>query len=165
MAGIRAGIKDVVREVDHGWERIRKSLEVLRRAGSTVKVGVLGNTASASHGGINNVDLAAVHEFGSTSRGIPERSFLRAPYDENRDRYYEMLGVGLRNVIEGKLTVEKVLGIVGLKMESDFKARIVAGIPPPLKPETIARKGSSTPLIDHGQLLGAISHEVVLKGR
>ena len=44
-------------------------------------------------------------------------------------------------------------------------AKIDEGLQPPLKPATIAAKGSSTPLIDTGQLYGQITHEVESDGR
>ncbi|MDR1648916.1 MAG: phage virion morphogenesis protein [Synergistaceae bacterium] len=53
---------------------------------------------------------------------------------------------------------------VGLAGVAAVKKGIVSGAPggqafTPLSPHTIARKGSSKPLIDHGDLVGSITHE------
>ena len=49
-----------------------------------------------------------------------------------------------------------------LRVHRDAVRRVLtqAGIAPPLKPATIARKGSSTPLINTGQLRSAITWRV-----
>ncbi|MCX8207429.1 MAG: hypothetical protein N3G75_06315 [Methanothrix sp.] len=49
---------------------------------------------------------------------------------------------------------------IGVLLENAIIERIRAHIPPPLKPETVRRKGSSTPLIDTGQLIGSITHQI-----
>jgi hypothetical protein len=56
---------------------------------------------------------------------------------------------------------------LGQQMVSDVNqtVRSGAGVPPPLKPATIARKGSSRPLVDTGRLLSAITWVVTLAGR
>lgn len=53
-------------------------------------------------------------------------------------------------------------GIVkgALYLEAKMVEKINSNIPPPLKPETIKRKGSSTALIDTGEMLGQITHEM-----
>lgn len=55
---------------------------------------------------------------------------------------------------------------VGSYGSSQIKKGIVSGAPggqalAPLSPITIARKGSSKPLIDHGDLVGSITYQIV----
>jgi hypothetical protein len=50
--------------------------------------------------------------------------------------------------------------LIGMRVVGDIQDRISDGIPPPNSPITIARKGSSKPLIDSGQLRQSISFEV-----
>ncbi|MDF7681191.1 hypothetical protein PT300_11600 [Enterobacteriaceae bacterium ESL0689] len=49
---------------------------------------------------------------------------------------------------------------MGEKLAGEVKRKIQSGIAPPLDPKTIARKGSSRPLIDTGNLLQSITYEV-----
>lgn len=49
---------------------------------------------------------------------------------------------------------------VGVFLESKMVEKITSGLRPALNPRTVARKGSSTPLIDSGELLGQIDHNV-----
>lgn len=48
----------------------------------------------------------------------------------------------------------------GVFLEGKMTEKITSGLRPALKKETIARKGSSTPLIDTGELLGQIDHRM-----
>ena len=154
-----------LKETDKGWKALVQSLSVLKHGDSYARAGVIGKQAEAAHeGGLTNGELALIHEFGTADGRIPSRSFMRAPFDANKSRYIEMLRKLLKAVYEGKATVPQVLGIVAMKMASDQQAAIRAGIPPPLKLKTIARKGSSKPLIDTGQLIRSITGGVVLKG-
>jgi len=51
----------------------------------------------------------------------------------------------------------------GVFLEGKMTEKITAGLKPALKKETIARKGSSTPLIDTGELLSQIDHRMTGK--
>ena len=57
---------------------------------------------------------------------------------------------------------EQILRKAGAFLEGAIKQKITEGDPswPPLKPETIKRKGSSKPLIDTGKLRASITHKV-----
>lgn len=130
-----------------------------------VKVGVLGGAKDARQGGeIGNVELAMIHEFGSPKAGIPERSFIRSTFEMGKAGYVADFRRLLVAVVEGKMTVPRALGLMGLKISSDIKKRVTSGtgIPPPNAPSTIAAKGSSRPLIDTGRLVNSVSHEVVM---
>lgn len=144
-------------EKDHGWKRIMR--ETKRGDSSHAAVGI---TAAKDGRGdeFGNVEIGAVHEFGSPSQGIPERSFIRSTVENNATTYRSLAKVLAIRVIEGRLTRRKALGIFGLRVAADIKRTIQAGIDPPLKDATIERKRSSKQLIDTGQLLGSITHEV-----
>lgn len=96
--------------------------------------------------------IAAVHEFGSPEHGIPERSFLRAAINENRQKYFALNRDSLRKVMAGDITMEVALGKLGAMAQGDVQLKIVRGPFQALSPLTIARKGSSKPLIDSGQM-------------
>ena len=160
----------IVTEVDRGWGALKKTLELIKASngGAVVNVGFVGDKAHQAHpgtGGLTNNELGMVHEFGSPAAGIPERSFLRSTFDEQRPAYKELARKLCRAVIERKMSVPTALKVLGLKAESDVRAKIRSHIPPPNSPATIAAKGSSTPLIDTGQMVNAIASQVIIKGQ
>lgn len=148
-----------------GLEKLRKLARELSIR-PQVKIGVLG--AAVYHGDeLTNAELAAIHEFGAPRAGVPERSFLRSTADQKRRQWIDLLTKVLEKAVEGKTTPQVALELVGQKAVADVVAHIRtgAGIPPPLKPATIAAKGSTRPLVDTGRLVQSISYAVVRPGR
>lgn len=143
-----------VTDKDRGWKR---AMRAMRPDNAHVVVGVPDDPKKGSEG-VTLAQVAAVHEFGTDT--IPRRSFIADTADENRRRYAKFLASHEVSVLTGRQTRRGALNLLGLVMVGDVKRRISAGIAPPLKPETIRRKGSSTPLIDTGQLRNSIMHEV-----
>lgn len=123
--------------------------------GLYVVVGITGDKGS------DLVTIGVHNEYGSKDgKRPPARSFLRSTYDEKKDEYAAMVARGLDNAMTGKGSVRSALDRVGLRASTDVKLRIRKGILPENAPITIARKGSSKPLVDTGRLLQSISHEV-----
>jgi phage gpG-like protein len=146
---------------DRGADAIRKVVEDLKnKTQPYVAVGVIGNKAEEPRGQINNATLAAIHEFGTEDGHIPARSFLRSTFREKRSAMLSLTKDLYSKVIFRKLSVEEALAIIGEKFVSEIKAKITAGIPPPNAESTIKQKGSSTPLIDTGQLINSITYKV-----
>lgn len=110
------------------------------------------------------VEIANEHEFGL---GVPERSWLRDWVDENEAMIRNDLRRAAMRIIEGKLTAHQASDLLGTKYVAAIQTRIANGIQPPNAPSTIARKGSSTPLIDTGQFRSAITYimEQLLTGQ
>lgn len=104
--------------------------------------------------------IAAVHEFGSPSQGIPERPFLRVAVQRNRQKYAMLNHTNLVKMLRGQTTVETALGQLGEMAKGDVQTEIRSGDFKPLKAATIKRKGSSRPLIDTGQMVQSISWEL-----
>jgi hypothetical protein len=109
------------------------------------------------------LDVGTWAEFGTESE--PERSFIRAWFDQAEPQLREEFAKLLQEVLKGTKTKEQVLELVGLRGQGAIQARIAAGIDPPNAPSTIERKGSSKPLIDTGQLRSSISFAVRERGR
>jgi hypothetical protein len=65
-----------------------------------------------------------------------------------------------RGILEDKLEAKQAMGLMGVLVTSAIQEQIANGVPPPNAEETIDRKGSSTPLINHGQLRQSIAYEV-----
>lgn len=139
-----------------------KALDRLRQrlvdAGKVVNVGVPAGPKEKD--GTPVAMIAAVHEFGSPSQGIPERPFLRVSIEANKPKYAKISASGLRQILRGKSSTDAVLAAMGEAAVGDVKQRIRSGDFAPLKPATIKRKGSSRPLIDTGQMEQSIAWEL-----
>lgn len=143
-------------------EGLKRIAELARqlKAKPVIRVGILSGTPDEEE--LSMAELGAIHEFGAPRAGIPERSFLRATADAKRLEWMALFERALRLAVAGRLTLDQAMGLVGQQAVADIVARIRdgAGIPPPLKPATIAAKGSTRPLVDTGRLVQAISYEV-----
>lgn len=153
--------KSGVKIKDAPWRQIRRRVLEIAARDRSVKVGVMAAAGASSE----LLTIAAVHEFGSPSRNIPQRSWLRSTFRDKRGELDRMVVRVARLIIQGKLNVDRGLGLLGTWAAAAVKATIASGphIPPPLKPETIARKGSDRPLVDTGQLVNSITYVITEK--
>lgn len=128
--------------------------------GSAVDVGVLGRRASETHTNTFTTvaQIAAWAEFGI---GQPRRSWLIDWIEQNLVEIQNVQRHEFQAVFTGTRTQAQAQARVGVWIVGEIKARIAQGISPPNAPSTIAQKGSSTPLIDTGQLRSAIDSRVV----
>lgn len=151
---------EIVKNFDWAkFRNLRSRLEGM--ADKEVVVGVTRAKAARQDGeGINNAELAAVHEFGTKDGRIPERSFIRSSMTENRNAYVAAHAESLRKVVRGEMAFDKSLDLLGLRAASDVQENIRSGDFEPLAQSTIDRKGSSKPLIHTGNLRQSITHEV-----
>lgn len=156
----RGGVK--ITDRDQGLAALKK--RVFGIGQPVISVGILekdGATPKKEEDGDSDLtvlEVAIWNEFGTDK--IPSRSFIRAWFDENRDRAREMLRRLMVSVVEGKRTKHQVLELLGQTFVAEIQARISAGIPPENALSTVAHKGSSKPLIATGQLRSSISYEV-----
>jgi hypothetical protein len=154
---------------DRGWQKLKREIAGWR-GGAYTLVGIQGKEAAAEHvnaDGKTVADVATANEFGAvvTAKNgreivIPMRSFIRATIDVHHARLKKLATNVGQGVLLGKFTTHQALGLLGVEAEGLMRQRIADGIPPPNAPVTIARKGSSTPLIDKGQLRGSLTHKV-----
>lgn len=147
------------REKDNGADTLVKTL-VKMSLGHSVKVGLLDGGEEQEEGGpLTVLQVATFHEFGL---GVPERSFIRAWYDENLERNKADFRAQMRRVTRGEVSEEQAFQQLGAKWAADIQARIRSQPSDwePLKQATKDRKGSDLALIDTGQLVAAISYEV-----
>lgn len=154
----KSGVKVIDRDL--GWAAIRRNLRQMDNV--TTKVGLPAEGAVAGEGEATSMSEVAtvgvVHEFGAPARNIPERSWLRSVYDENRNRLQRVKAKETGRVIDGKQDARQAIARVGGWFAAQVKAKIRKGPFAPLEPETIARKGSTKPLIDTGQMIQSITH-------
>ena len=132
--------------------------------GRGVRVGILADEPKRSRepqdSGLSLVEVALIHEFGAPAAGIPQRSFLRAAIDEHAPDIRRLILAVAARALDGAITPAQALDQIGSKVAGWVQTRIDQGIDPPLKPATIARKGSSKPLVNVGQLKSAITWKV-----
>jgi phage gpG-like protein len=131
------------------------------------RVGLLGADGSAPHdhkSDLTNAELGLIHEFGSFEADIRARSFLRMPLETKQDELVQAMGSGLVKEAINKGDTKKVYKILGMAAEGIVKDAFRTsgyGQWPPNTPETIAKKGSSKPLIDEGTLMASVTSDVV----
>lgn len=129
--------------------KLRQVIAAVGRPSATfVEVGILKGEIAT---------YAIVHEFGSPRQNIAQRSFMRASFDANRTDYEKAMQRGYERILSGDMHGFKaVLTELGRRAQTDVKRKIRSGPFAPLAPATIARKGSSRPLIDTGTMRNAV---------
>lgn len=134
-------INFTIKQTDGEWQKIKARLKPLTKD-PRAKVGIVGAQASQTKGKLSLPEVAAVHEFGSPKNRIPERSFIRSTLDANKADYINLIRPLLVLLLEGKLTVKRLLGLWGAKAASDVKGRLLRGtpIPPPLSKQTVKER-------------------------
>lgn len=151
-----------VKDIDRGFRALKAELKKVKR--SFVKVGVQADETRKD--GADAVVVAATHEFGGKN-GVPERSFMRTSFDENKAKYSRVIARQIDFVRQHR-TVERALGVVGQVVSTDIKKKINSINSPPLDPKTIARrknknKSSINILVDTGQMRNSIKSQVIIK--
>ena len=129
-----------------------KHIDGIRRAlagPDFVKVGLPSGAA-----GKDLVAIAMFNEFGT--RTAPERPFMRNALRGNRGHYIDAMSAGAGRIMRLETTKVMVLRQLGVKASGDIQ-REMPGTPPPNKPSTIERKGSSTTLVDTGRLRQSVT--------
>ena len=104
-------------------------------------------------------NVAAWNEFGTQGRRpTPERPFMRQANHRMRPELLEIIKDRVDPVtLKVDLTTANT---IGMKMQSEIANSIVNLKDPPNAPYTIARKGSSNPLIDTGKMVNSVAYEV-----
>lgn len=141
------GLNDIIKEV--------KKLD-----GASTNIGIYGNGGDASD---NLAERAAVHEFGTRDGRIPERPFNRQAFDKNLKDTKKTIEIEFAKVLARKSKAKRFLSTVGAFYEGRLKKELEIGGFRALSPKTIAMKGSSRPLLDTGQMRGAIEHREEMK--
>lgn len=142
-------------KVTDEWTAFGKAFKkemVIMQGKPYVKVGFpAGDAFEKEEGNGITVGMVAIFaEFGTWSE--PERSFLRATFDEKQREIKEFIAQLMYKISGLEITTEQALNQLGAFGVKLVVQKIDSQIPPPNAPSTIARKGSSTPLIDSGQM-------------
>lgn len=149
-------------EIDRGYKRIINNLDEIK--GSFVTIGVhSGESAyNVGYGDVEVALVALVNEFGSKDKRVPERSFLRETFDVNYAQWRKETRDLLWEVIKGKITPEKALKRLGIKMSIEVQNTIVKKATPPNAASTVSKKPEvgNNPLIHTRKLQRSIAFQV-----
>lgn len=156
---------------DKPWREIHAKITKMGIENPYVQVGVLATGELTEDGSLTMVELAAIHEFGSPARHIPERSFIRFTI-RNKSAALQATAERIgRAFLADTMTLQRGLELLGDIAVTEIKSSIVDGrIKQRLKPATIKakiKKGSLTPtlaLVDTQRLLNSITRRVINAG-
>ena len=108
-AFLEGKIKEKITEGDPSWASLKP--ETIKRKGSSKPLIDTGKLrASITHKvenskalvgvfGSEQALIAAVHEFGSPKKNIPERSFLRKTFDEQKEKIEKLIDAEIEKVL------------------------------------------------------------------
>lgn len=148
----------VVKVIDKGFDKYKKAIEELNS--NQIRVGMFAKV------GDKVLTKAIVNEFGTTKAGknnnivIPERSFIRSTYNKQYKKVGKRFNQIFVSISKGNFNIIPKLKLIGLEQETETKKTITDMKTPENAPSTIAKKGSSNPLIDTGEMRSKVSHEV-----
>lgn len=139
---------------DLGYQQRMKALLEARR-GAEMTVGLHAEDADGAM-----VEVAERNEFGSPGGMIPARPSIGAWADERADQVSGEIAEHMRAALTAGRNPLQRLDQLAQSYAGEIQADIAAGIEPDNAPSTIARKGSSTPLIDTGVFRSSIAGRV-----
>ncbi|MCK4782532.1 MAG: hypothetical protein KAV87_02195 [Desulfobacteraceae bacterium] len=144
-------------------QKVMKSLTDLN--GLRVKVGVLSknNARPDSKVGESNASIGAVHEYGSYSRNIPQRSFIKMPLTMKSEELVKEIKRLMQTSLENH-NIVPLLTNVGNAAEGIIHEAFDSGgfgMWQPIGPATAERKMSEAILIDKAHLQMSIMSAVV----
>ena len=139
----------------------RKFQKMLKElAEKEVRVGFQAGKAYEEDG-TDICDIAAWNELGTVH--IPARPFLRMSVDDNVAKINNFMQQQKKNLAKG-VEAEQVLKEIGIFQKDLIQEKITDGDFAPNAPSTVAKKGSSKPLIDTGRMRQSVNYEIKQKG-
>lgn len=112
--------------------------------------------AGQHDGGITNAQLGATLHFGTQDGRIPARNWLDVGVASGNKEYVQIIADGLEQGLPPEQILEQ-LGVVAVSQVQLYMTQLKS---PANAPSTIARKGSSNPLIDTGVLRSSVTHKI-----
>ena len=158
-------------------DKLPKMEQALKSVGGKkIQVGVLGGGEQAW--------LAGIHEYGcrikitpkmrnwlkrnglylkksTTEIVIPERSFLRAGFDQEHEKVLDKAEKVIDLVIHGKMSEDQFFTMIGEMLRDAIKDYAIDLKSPPKHPFTLAKNpGKTNPLVQSGDMVNAIDYKV-----
>ena len=109
---------------------------------------------------ISTGEVAVAMNFGTST--IPARPFLTQTAEESKPKMRAFMKRELQAIAKNESNVQLSLSRAGGFQVGLIQKTISSSMPPPNSPQTVARKGSSTTLIDSGQMRQEVTYEVTL---
>jgi hypothetical protein len=144
---------------DLGMKSLASRMRAMSK--SYTKVGIQAGSKE-SDGVTDLVTVAAANEYGTDT--IPERSFMRSTFDENREKIAQITKAENSAVLAGRKGIRESLAQIGEYFQGLVQAKIHSHPAPENAPATIAKKGSSGTLVDSGQLVQSVRHVELVSG-
>lgn len=147
-------------EVKSDFKLLEKILKNLKGK-HYVDIGILGEQKMKD--GASIAGIGAVHEFGSISKNIPERSFIKMPIEQNQSEIAKDVNKNFQKNIETG-NIKQIFTDIGISAEAQIQDAFDTsgfGQWQDIKQETKDRKGSDSILIDEGTLRKAITSKAV----
>lgn len=108
------------------------------------------------------IDVAIWNNFGIR---VPRRDFM-TPASQEWQKYFEqMVEMSRDEIINGEIDIDNFLNLMGQAGAEFISEAIVRLRRPPNSPYTIAKKKSSNPLVDSGDLSKAPIYEIRIKAK
>ena len=148
-------VKDTITADGRKFQQMLKELAELE-----VRVGFQAGKATEEDG-TDICDIAAFNELGTEH--IPARPFIRDSVDDNESEIKTFLKGMKREIVSGG-TAESVLKKIGVFQKDLIQEKITNGSFAPNAASTIAKKGSSHPLIDTGRMRQSVDYVIQKKG-
>ena len=102
------------------------------------------------------LDIAIWSEFGTSN--MPERSFIRKSFEENKAKYKKTADQLLSAIMDGKITLDNALDRMGLMLQTDIKKFLVDGkVKPKSKRAELEENGKT--LVDTAQMMQSITYK------
>lgn len=111
--------------------------------------------------GLTLGETARINEFGTEDGVIPERPAWRLGLAHGQKEFNRLNELNLHLVAMGRKPLERALGELGAMGAARVKTEIRDGDFAPNAPSTVAKKGSSHPLIDTGQEKQSVTWEIM----
>lgn len=116
-----------------------------------------GTVVSAGVMDAKNATKAAMNEYGTEK--IPQRPFLRTSVNRYGKSWGSKSAKAVQSVMQG-MPISQATELVGMQMKADISKTLTSGPWTPNSAATIAKKGSSRPLVDTGELRASITYRV-----
>ena len=131
---------------------LSKALSKYKDMNASVRVGVLENATYPD--GTPVAMVAFWNEYGT--RTSPVRAFFRTTVSEQKKNWV----LSVQNLMKIHNDPKQVMGLIGVHIQEQIVQSINTWSDPPNSAYTIAKKGSSKPLIETGVLMRSIKSEV-----
>ena len=155
-----------IKDKDLGYKKILQNLSKLS-AKPFVKVGALESAGPHEDSDLTVAEILSIHEFGAPSAKIPERAPIRKTMDGKRQEINSTIDSLYGKILDGKIDVDKALGVLGLDVKRKIQQTIRDGLSPPWAQSTLEAKSRKSggivavvPLIDSGQTIKSIDYHV-----